>query len=66
MQQEIEPQILFDEGFRMPNGASDEHVLRLIEKNQCSELIVSLYCDPDSPPTRQLMERTRRSQLASR
>ena len=42
MQQEIEPLILFDDGF-LCQTMRVEHVLRLIEQNHGSEIIVSLY-----------------------
>jgi Domain of unknown function (DUF4917) len=47
---------LFVYGLSM--GASDEHVLPLIEKNRCSKLFVSLYGSPDSPSNRQIRERS--------
>ena len=36
---------------------SDEHVLRLIDKNKCSQLFVGLYGDPDSPGNRRIRDR---------
>jgi hypothetical protein len=36
---------------------NDEHVLRLIEKNKCSQLFVGLYGDPDSPANRRIRDR---------
>jgi hypothetical protein len=36
---------------------SDEHLLRLIEKNRCSQLFVGLYGDPDSAANRRIRER---------
>lgn len=39
-------------------AANDEHILRLIEKNKCSQVLVGLYGDPDSTANRKIRDRT--------
>lgn len=48
---------LFVHGHSMtPN---DEHIIRLIEKNKCTHLFVSLYGDPNSPANQRVRQRSR-------
>jgi len=46
---------LFIYGLAM--APNDEHIIRLLEKNKCSQLFVSLYGDPESPSNRRICER---------
>lgn len=37
-------------------ATNDQHIIRLIEKNKCSKLFVSLFGDPESPANRRIRE----------